>query len=127
MERTAHDRHAKNAPGDWYATGHCMACGAPEAEAPELFAPLTDENYETYFVRQPRTQNEVQRACAAAHSCCVSAVRYGGTDPDVIRSLGNTAEFTDYIVGSSGRLQAAGYWPPPRVNWWQFWKRLAAR
>jgi hypothetical protein len=45
----------KNAPGAFYSTGGCTACGAPEAEAPTLLAPLTDDNLDTYFVRQPET------------------------------------------------------------------------
>jgi hypothetical protein len=39
-------RMAKNVPGPFYTTGQCLACGAPEHEAPELFASLDDGNYE---------------------------------------------------------------------------------
>jgi hypothetical protein len=41
-------RLEKNAPGDWYTTGECLWCGAPELEAPELLHPLTDDDLETY-------------------------------------------------------------------------------
>ena len=44
-----------NAPGPFYTMGECLACEAPEAEAPDLLAPLTGGNYTTYFVRQPET------------------------------------------------------------------------
>jgi len=97
----------KNAPGPFYTTGECMACGAPEAEAPELFAPLQGENYDTYFVRQPATPAEVERACRAAEACCVSAVRYGGYDAAILRRLGNKPEYCDHVR--------------PR-RWWQLWR-----
>ena len=69
-----------NAPGPFYTTGQCLACEAPEDEAPDLLAPLTGGNYTTYFVRQPRTPEEVERACNAIRVCCVMDLRYGGTD-----------------------------------------------
>jgi hypothetical protein len=34
------ERFEKNVPGPFYTTGLCTACGAPEAEAPDLLAPL---------------------------------------------------------------------------------------
>jgi hypothetical protein len=91
-------RFEKNAPGPFYTTGECMACGAPEVEAPELLAPLEGENFDTYFVRQPETPDEVERACRAVESCCVSALRYGGTDPEIIRRLGNDPEHCDHVL-----------------------------
>ena len=61
-------RLPKNVEGPFYTTGYqihetddadakliwcgdCMQCEAPEAEAPELLAPLNDENPDTFFVR----------------------------------------------------------------------------
>lgn len=87
-----------NVPGPFYTCGECLACDAPEAEAPELLAPLTDDNYTTYFVRQPSTPEEVERACNAIRVCCVGDLRYGGTDPGVIEQLGNTADHSDYVL-----------------------------
>jgi hypothetical protein len=107
MAGNQHARLRKNVPGEWYTTGECMACGAPEDEARELLSPLSDEDLETYFVRQPETPAEVERACRAAQVCCVSALRYGGRDPAVIQRLGNTPEFCDWLVDDSGRLVPA--------------------
>ena len=101
-------RFPKNAPGPWYTTGGCTACGAPEDEAPDLLAPLSDDNYDTYFVKQPRTPAEVERACRAAEVCCTSALRYGGTDPAIIRRLGNDPEFCDHLLPGG---------PVPRPDW----------
>ena len=80
-------RFRKNVPGPFYTTGDCLACDAPEHEAPDLLAPLTGDNYDTYFVRQPVTPDEVERACRALEVCCAAALRYGGTDPNIIAGL----------------------------------------
>ena len=107
----------KNAPGDWYTTGECTACGAPEDEAPDLFSPLTDANLETYFARQPITPDEVARACRAAEVCCVSAVRYGGRDPAVLRRLGNSGEYCDFVVTEGGEVLPASPRQLPPAPW----------
>ncbi len=78
--------------------GQCLACEAPEAEAPELLAPLTDGNSTTYFVRQPQTPEEVEHACNAISVCCVADLRYGGTDRSIINQLGNNPLMCDYII-----------------------------
>lgn len=87
-----YSRFHKNAAGLFYTTGQCLACTMPESEAPSLLAPLNDENSDTYFIRQPETAEEIEAACRAALVCCVSSIRYGGRDPNVIRRLGNREE-----------------------------------
>lgn len=125
-------RFEKNAPGPFYTTGGCTACGAPEAEAPDLLAPLDDDNYETYFVRQPETPEEIEHACRAAEVCCVSAVRYSGTDPFIIRRLGNRSEFCDNPLPEPPRRfkwesdeqwrETEQLWRHRTRRWWQFWR-----
>jgi hypothetical protein len=120
-----------NAPGSFYTTGECTACGAPEAEAPELLAPLTEENYSTYFRRQPQTADEVERACRAIEVCCTSALRYAGTDPAIIQRLGNRAEFCDHALPGGPRRLARGTtaqwravrrtWHRAQGHWWRRW------
>src|SRR5437870_8981674 len=110
-------RFPRNVPGPFYTLGHvavcgnwcgdCLACEAPEAEAPDLLAPLTNGNIDTYFIKQPKSEREVDRACQAIDVCCVAALRYAGPDPAIIRRLGNTAENTDYIL-VLGRLVFVG-------------------
>ena len=119
-------RLPKNCPGPFYTLGHieqcgnwcgaCLACEAPEMEAPELLAPLNQTNIDTYFVRQPVTPEEVEHACRAAEVCCVAALRYGGTDPEIIRRLGNTDGYSDYIVVCGKLLLVGG---PHRPRWWR--------
>src|SRR5687767_12841717 len=92
------DRFPKNAPGPFYTlgdvgsdgkwSGQCLACTLPETQAPTLLAPLDDGNSDTYFVRQPESDDEIHQACNAAETCCVDAIRYGGKDPKIIRRLG---------------------------------------
>ena|SRR5881394_4171339 len=129
MADLTHPRHPRNAPGPFYTTGECMACGAPEDEAPELLAALDDDNYETYFVRQPTTPEEVERACRAAEVCCVSAVRYGGADPAIIQRLGNRATYCDHLLpGGPIRFawETEEQWRAARGRcrpWWAFWHR----
>src|SRR5438045_539957 len=101
-------RFPKNVAGPFYTLGgqypdgtwcgECLSCRVPEAEAPDLLAPFDDNNpdSETYFVRQPQTEEEIERACKAAEVCCVDAIRYGGKDPKIIKRLG--PEYCDYDV-----------------------------
>jgi uncharacterized protein (TIGR02996 family) len=97
--------------GPFYTCGSCLACEAPEAEAPDLLAPLGIGNFTTYFVRQPETVAEIERACRAAEVCCVLDLRYGGTDPKIITRLGNDPAYCDnLLVEDSPRLVPA----PPR-------------
>ena len=122
-------RFPGNAPGEFYTlgsrhacgtwAGDCLACAAPEAEAPDLLASLTEGNYDTYFVRQPMTEAEIEEACGAIEVCCVAALRYAGTDAEIIRRLGNTAEHTDYVL-VFGRLVFVGDYHRLRS-----WRRLA--
>lgn len=155
-------RFPKNADEPFYTTGHesretvgrdsamvwrgdCLWCGAPEGEAPDLLAPFDDTYTDTYFVRQPSTPEETEQAIRSARVCCVAAIRYGGTDREIISRLGNDPAVCDYIitesghcqctVGSDGKLlpfaqaivearQAEFQCQRNRRNkkWWQFWR-----
>jgi hypothetical protein len=119
----------QNAPGPFYGTGNCTACGAPEAEAPDLLAPLTEENWDTYFVRQPATPDEVECACRAVEVCCLNALRYGGNDSQIIRRLGNRSDYCDHLLPGgpvrmpgendySWSLQARSVARTPVRRWW---------
>jgi hypothetical protein len=98
MSEEKHERFEKNVAGKFYTTGNCMACDAPENEARDLLAPLTNKNGHTYFVKQPKTPEEIERACKAILVCCVADLRYGGKDPEIIRRLGNSREYCDFLL-----------------------------
>ena len=74
-----------NAPGPFYVVrDECIACHAPEAEAPELMA--FDETAGTcYFHRQPQTPEETEHAIQAVVVACCDAVQYRGTDPIILK------------------------------------------
>lgn len=101
-------RFPKNAAGPFYTTGSeskegwgddCLECQAPEVEAPDLLAPHSEDNFDTY---------------------CVAALRYGGRDPEIITALGNNPELCDYILDADGNLMLAPMKKMPvNSRWWQ--------
>jgi uncharacterized protein (TIGR02996 family) len=110
-------RHPLNVPGPFYTCGNCMACEAPEAEAPHLLAPLRhDGNLITHFDRQPQSAAEVEAACRAIQVCCVDDLRYGGTDPRILTALGNSPAWCDYLIheDSPTLVRADAMVPPPQ-------------
>ena len=97
-------RHAQNAPGSFYVVdGQCMACCAPEAEAPDLMDHVADPYYHCYFKKQPTTPEELNQAVRACWVSCTQAVRYAGHDPAVIRQLQEmgTGETCDHPMHKS--------------------------
>jgi hypothetical protein len=80
------DAYPLNAPGDFYVlNGCCIACEAPEHEAPDLMAHTADGH--CFFKRQPATADETERACWAVVVGCCGAVRYGGRHPAILKRL----------------------------------------
>jgi hypothetical protein len=101
-EKARHpNAHPLNAPGDFYVLNEmCIACTAPEHEAPELMAheETTKCHYHCYFKRQPQTADETERAIRAVFVGCCGSVRYGGRDPEIL------ARF------AALRASVGGYW-----------------
>lgn len=81
-------RVPENAPGDFYVQADCcISCCLPHGECPELLNDPDEPFRECYFRRQPRTQEEIDRAIDAICVSEVGAFRYGGTDPAIIAKL----------------------------------------
>ena len=102
-------RFERNVDGPFYTTGEaggsdCLVCAAPESEAPDLLADVSGENSDSYFTRQPESAAEIEAACRAMLVCCVAAFRYGGTDVEVIRRLGNSPRYCDFVETEEGSL-----------------------
>ena len=122
-------RLPKNAVGDFYTTGQyrqderyhaggiwlgeCLACELPEAEAPKLLAELNEDNMDTYFIKQPETDDEISQAIAATRVCCVHAVRYGGRDKAIIKRVNPRSR--DYKITFLGTVV------PITSPWWLLW------
>ena len=85
------DTHPKNAPGGFYVVNHeCMTCGYPHVLAPDLMAwEMNSEGREghCYFGKQPETPQEIEQAVNAVNGSCCGALRYCGSDPEIIRKL----------------------------------------
>jgi hypothetical protein len=64
--------------------GHCISCGAPQAEALGLVT-LGEDG--CFFHRQPETPAEVNDAIRAMLVSCMHVYRYGGDDPTIRRRL----------------------------------------
>ncbi len=104
------DREEKNVEGPFYTVKDgCLACALPEMEAPTLLA-QEDENYDTYFIKQPKTEGEIEQACKAIEVCCINALRYGGKDVKIIARLGNDPEYCDYNLNGDLHLKHHVFW-----------------
>ena len=91
-------RYPLNAAGNFYvADGMCIACTAPEHEAPDLMtnSRAFDGGYHCYFRRQPETPKELEQAIRAVAVGCCGAVRYGGTDQAILNSLAELGSSAD--------------------------------
>jgi hypothetical protein len=81
-------RVPQNAPGDFYVqAGMCTACCLPHGEAPDLLNDAKQAFHECFFRRQPQTPEEVDRAISALWVSEVCALRYAGSDPQIIAKL----------------------------------------
>lgn len=81
--------------GDFYVEpGCCLLCGVPETIAPEIFH--TGEHY-CSIVRQPCSQDEIDRTIHAMWSSEVDCVRYRGSDAAMLERLAQAgmAELAD--------------------------------
>ena len=82
------NRHPLNAPGDFYVVQDlCLACLAPENEAPDLIGNVKKPYYHCFFKRQPATEEEIYQACRACRVSETEAIRYAGRNPEIILRL----------------------------------------
>ena len=85
----------------------CIACHAPEREAPELMS-FDEDGGSCYFHRQPQTPEEIEHAVRAVWVACCDAVHYDGDDRKILARLRRLNE---------------GVRLPKRTTWWKFWAR----
>lgn len=73
---------------DFYVEyGVCTACGAPQAEAPDLIDHSDKDLGHCYYKKQPKTDEEIERAINAIAVSCISGLRYGGKDEKILKRL----------------------------------------
>lgn len=81
-------RFPEGEPGDFYVEHEvCTACGAPEAEAPDLIKHSDSDWGHCYFKKQPKTPGELDRAINAMQVSCIAGIRYGGKDEAILKRL----------------------------------------
>src|SRR5438874_7897317 len=81
-------RVPENVPGDFYVeAGLCTRCCLVHGEARELLNDPNKPFEECFFRRQPKTPEEVEAAIIAISVSEMGALRYGGTDPEIIAKL----------------------------------------
>jgi hypothetical protein len=106
----AKERFPKNVEGPFFVVnGECIACMAPEHEAPDLMGFDQDASH-CYFKKQPLTQEELERATRAVWVSCCGAVQYSGDDPAVHRRI---AELREENLKRMRQRQ--------KKPWWRFW------
>jgi len=78
-----------NVEGPFYITTQCIICGLPPETAPEniSFEHDCDEPRTCHFFKQPETQDELDAVLDAMRGSCVEAVRYRGTDEEILRQI----------------------------------------
>lgn len=87
--------HPKNAPAGFYVLyTECITCGYPHVLAPELMDWDRDSEGRPdhcYFRKQPETALELIHAVKAVEGSCCGALRYHGSDPEIIERLKEAA------------------------------------
>lgn len=84
-------RCEENRGGDFYTDCTlCLTCDLPHMRAPELMAYVQHSgggSTHCVFTRTPRTPEELDRAIDAMCESEVCGIRYGGTDPEILRKI----------------------------------------
>jgi len=100
------DRYYENSQGDFYVENEvCTACGAPQAEAPDLIEHSKLHGH-CYFKKQPETDDEIERAINAIAVSCISGLRYCGTNEKILKRLYEIGEGAQCDHKPSGNYKA---------------------
>jgi hypothetical protein len=93
--------------GPFYVVSECcISCGVPEAIAPDLFG---WHGNVCHVKRQPETNLELDQMIEAISCSEVDCIRYAGSDPAVLRRLGEAA-----LADQADDPAAAGFAPKLR-------------
>jgi hypothetical protein len=79
---------AASGRGDFYVQeGCCTACGVPQLIAPELVGWTEEKAPSCYWIRQPESPEEVDRAIKIIQTQELGCHRYAGNDPAILERL----------------------------------------
>jgi hypothetical protein len=96
MIRISENTKAKSAVGDFYVQATCcMSCGVPQGIAPDLVGWTNEKLTQCYWLKQPKTPDELDRAIKIIHTQELGCHRYSGKDPAILRRL--PAEDCDHL------------------------------
>ena len=74
--------------GDFYVEEECcITCGVPQSIAPELVGWTDAELPSCYWIRQPETAEEVEKAIKIIHDQELGCHRYAGDDAEILKRL----------------------------------------
>ena len=65
----------------------CVSCGVPQSIAPALVGWTDEEAPSCYWIRQPETADEVDRAIRIIQTQELGCHRYAGNDPAILERL----------------------------------------
>lgn len=86
-----HKRYRLNVVGPFHvADGCCTSCGVPQMIAPELFSEIEQDH--CFVKRQPETVVETEAMLQVIAAQDLRCIRYGGSDPTIIRRLAEEGE-----------------------------------
>jgi glyoxylase-like metal-dependent hydrolase (beta-lactamase superfamily II) len=71
-------KHPDNVPGRWFVDDSCIDCDASRQCAPDIFGHLGGQSV---VIRQPETDDEVQRAARALLVCPTASIGVDGARP----------------------------------------------
>jgi hypothetical protein len=78
----------KSASGDFYVQDTCcISCGVPQAIAPDLVGWTNENLTQCFWLKQPQTADELDRAIKIIHSQELGCHRYSGKDPAILQRL----------------------------------------
>jgi hypothetical protein len=118
MTRESESAEAKSAFRDFYVQDACCtSCGVPQAIAPDLVGWTNENQTQCYWLKQPQTADELDRAIKIFHTQELGCHRYGGKDPAILRRL--PAEDCDHLrpdlkLNPAPYLSVSG--PPPKFT-----------
>src|SRR5215510_12142887 len=106
----------RSALGDFYVEETCCtSCGVPQSIAPDLVGLINKNNLQQcYWIKQPQTADELDRAIQIIHAQELGCHRYSGHDPKILRRL-PAAECDHFRPDlKSSYMRASG--PAPRFS-----------